>query len=134
MLHRQKTKLCIHSFSHIDLLPTLRCCFFCWGLCSILHAKQNTLVFQRNSFVCKFFCLCEQLIEKLEDKATEWWPLSTYSTPNVDSVLFFKNSKFVIQKIHDMLCMAYHSQKYMTEKRKKILSVTKSTDLMLRKM
>jgi len=32
-----------------------------------------------------------------------------------------------------MLPMAYHSQKYLTEKRKKMLSVTKSTDLMLRK-
>lgn len=29
--------------------------------------------------------------------------------------------------------MVYHSQKYMTEKRKKMLSTTKSTDLMLRK-
>lgn len=59
--------------------------------------------------------------------------MSTYSTSNTASVVFLKNSKFVVKQIHGMPLYGLNSQKYMTDKRKKMLSVTKSTDIMLRK-
>lgn len=48
-----------------------------------------------------------------------------HSTPNTASVILLKNSKFLIQQIHDMPLYGLNSQKYMAEKRKKCLVLQK---------